>query len=46
MESEIITCVEVVYPSGEIVWEPLREYRTNPPVGTYLLHNHRKIKCD
>lgn len=36
-----ITCVLVKYPNGEEIWEDLREYKTNPTPGTFIVKDRR-----
>lgn len=31
-----IVCVPVRYPTGELVYEPVAEYRANPPRDSYI----------
>lgn len=37
-------CVQVVYPDGQRIYEPLADYLRNPPVGTWVYRESRKVK--
>jgi hypothetical protein len=39
-------CVQVVYPDGQRIYEPLAEYLRNPPVGTWVMRESRKVKTE
>lgn len=41
---EVITCALICYPDRERVWEPLRDYLTNPPIGTWIFQESRKCQ--
>ncbi len=38
----VIECVQVVYPNGDHIYEPLADYVRNPAPGTYRLTESRK----
>lgn len=38
-----IVCVFVVFGEGEEYWTPLRDYRANPPAGSYILKERKRI---
>jgi len=43
VEQKETLCVLVRYNSGEEVWEPWRDYATNPPRDSVLITDQRKI---
>lgn len=45
-ELPVITCLLVVYPNGEQVWEPQADYLLNPTPGTWVLRDSRKVKAE
>ena len=46
MEPEMITCIEVVHPNGEHVFEPMVDYLRNPAPGTWVLSASRKLPAE
>ena len=43
MEEEIYVLVRNA-DTGQECWESEKEYRTNPPLGTYIIRDRRKIR--
>lgn len=37
---EIVSCVLVRYPNGEVIYVSAAEYQTNPTAGSYVVREH------
>ena len=44
MEEELI-CIPVMYEDQLIYW-PLKEFKSNPPMGAYIIKDHRKARSE
>ena len=42
----MITCIEVVHPNGEHVFEPMVDYLRNPAPGTWVMRASRKLPAE
>ena len=42
MDSQPVACVLVKHADGSACWEPLRDQRTNPKAGSYIVSDHRR----